>query len=139
MQKTHPHTFLFQIRFLKQAKILIAFLDSNRFSLCLKWNLLLFYKAIVQNIFWNFTIFYSIRKNFLYMYGSKALKSIVHWSSCKEEVKSLIMRHLEVMEVPAGISICRNFCKEVFEAERHLRSIDYVPKVEEGRHQWLKT
>ena len=65
------------------------------------------------------------------MYGSKALKSIVHWSSCKE-VKSLIMRHLDVMEVPAGISICRNFCKEVFQAERYLRSIDYVPKWKRG-------
>ena len=49
------------------------------------------------------------------MCGSRAQKSMVYWSSCKEEVKTFIMRHLQVTNVPAGISICR---KEVLEAVR---------------------
>ena len=64
-----------------------------------------------------------------YACGSRAQKSMVYWSSCKEEVKTFIMRHLEVTNVPAGISICR---KEVLEAERHLSSINYVPKWKRG-------
>ena len=63
------------------------------------------------------------------MCGSRAQKSMVYWSSCKEEVKTFLMRHLEVTNVPAGISICR---KEVLEAERHLSSINYVPKWKRG-------
>ena len=64
-----------------------------------------------------------------YMCGIRAQKSMVYWSSCKEEVKTFIMRHLEVTNVPADISICR---KEVLEAERHLSSINYVPKWKRG-------
>ena len=63
------------------------------------------------------------------MCGIRAQKSMVYWSSCKEEVKTFIMRHLEVTNVPADISICR---KEVLEAERHLSSINYVPKWKRG-------
>ena len=62
------------------------------------------------------------------MCGSRAQKSVVYWSSCKE-VKTFIIRHLEVTNVPARISICR---KEVLEAERHLSSINYVPMWKRG-------
>ena len=71
-----------------------------------------------------------------YVCGSRAQKSMVYWSSCKE-VKTFIMRHLEVTNVPAGISICR---KEVLEAERHLSSINYVPKWKRGgTSDWVAT